>query len=199
MRKFAVIFKNATDFQMIRIEDFLQLKAFARQDAMILAAMWTVSFLCVTMAGAGALGNLLAIATPFLVGWRLIKFRDNVLGGSISFRRAFAFSLHMFIYASLVFALVQFVYFRFIDHGSFAGMIGASMRLLAPMYKESGISQQQITQSISLVNMLTPVQWAFMFMMQNMLIGVIASLPIAAVCKRSNQGTLGAHGTQAQQ
>lgn len=184
---------------MIRIEDFLQLKAFARQDALILAAVWTASFLCATMAGAGVLGNLLAIATPFLVGWRLIKFRDNVLGGGISFRRAFAFSFHVFVYASLVFALVQFVYFRFIDRGSFAQMIGDSMRLLTPMYKESGISQQQITQSISLVNMLTPVQWAFMFMMQNLLIGAVASLPIAAVCKRRHQGTLGAQGTQAQQ
>ena len=173
---------------MIRIEDFLQLKAFARQDALILSAVWTASFLCVTMAAAGALGNLLAIATPFVVGWRLTKFRDDALGGSISFRRAFAFSLYVFAYASLVFALVQFVYFRFLDHGAFSAMIGESMRLLTPMYKENGISAEQITQSIDMVGMLTPVQWAFIFMMQNLLVGATASVPIAAVCKRKGQG-----------
>lgn len=180
---------------MIRIEDFLQLKAFARQDALILSAVWTASFLCVTMAAAGALGNVLAIATPFVVGWRAIKFRDNALGGSISFRRAFAFSLYVFAYASLVFALVQFAYFRFLDHGAFAAMIGESMRLLTPMYKENGISAEQISQSISMVGMLTPVQWAFIFMMQNLLIGAIASVPIAAVCKRADRNVHNARRT----
>lgn len=180
---------------MIRIEDFLQLKAFARQDALILSAVWTVSFLCVTMAAAGTLGNLLAIATPFVVGWRLIKFRDNILGGGISFRRAFAYAFYVFAYASLVFALVQFAYFRFLDHGVFAATIGESMRLLTPLYKENGISTQQIKQSIDLVAMLTPVQWAFIFMMQNLFIGAIASLPIAAVCKRGSQGLHNAQST----
>ena len=102
---------------MIKIEEFMQLKAFARVDALLLTLLWTVSFACVTMIGAGTMGNLLAMATPFFIGWRTCLFRNNVLNGRISLRRAYAYSLYNFVYASLAFALVQFVYFRFIDNG----------------------------------------------------------------------------------
>ena len=63
-------------------------------------------------------------------------------------------------------------------------MITESMRLLAPMYEQSGISKAELNSNIDLVAMLTPIQWSFLFMMQNILIGFITSLPIAAVCMR---------------
>ncbi len=170
---------------MIRIEDFMQLKAFARQDALMLALLWTTSFACIMMLHAGAFGDLLAVATPFLVGWRLVRFREGVLGGTISFRRAFAYSLYEFAYASLIFALVQFAYFRFLDNGTFASTITETMRMLTPIYKQNGMTLAQINESIGIIQMLTPVQWAFLFMMHNLFIGVVASLPIAAICKRS--------------
>ncbi len=169
---------------MIRIENFIQLKAFARQDALVLSLIWIASFACITLVHAGALGNLLALATPFIIAWRLTKFRDQILGGFISFRRAFAYGVYTFFYASLLFALAQFAYFRFLDHGAFATMITESMRLLAPMYEQSGISKAELNSNIDLVAMLTPIQWSFLFMMQNIIIGFIASLPIAAVCMR---------------
>ena len=85
---------------MIRIETLVQLKAFARQDALLLALVWTASFACMTIVQAGIIGNLLALATPFVVGWRLTKFRDHALYGYISFRRAFAYCAYVFFYAS---------------------------------------------------------------------------------------------------
>ena len=170
---------------MIRIENFIQLKAFARQDALVLSLLWIASFACMTLVKAGLLGNLLALATPFFIAWRLSKFRDQTLGGSISFRRAFAYGVYTFFYASLVFALAQFVYFRYLDHGTFARMITESMRLLAPMYEQNGISKTDLNNNINMVSMLTPIQWAFVFMMQNIIIGVVVSLPIAAVCMRA--------------
>ena len=163
---------------MIRIENFIQLKAFARQDALI------PSFACVVMVPAGALGNLFALATPFIVGWRLSKFRDQALNGVISFRRAFAYGIYTFFYASLVFALVQFAYFRFLDHGAFAQTLTDSIKLLMPMYEQNGLSKADITQTITQMTMLTPIEWSFIFMMQNIFAGLIISLPIAAVCTR---------------
>ena len=162
----------------------MQLKAFARQDGMMLAVLWIASFACMTVIPAGAFGNLLALATPFFVVWRLIQFRDKVLDGTASFRRSFAFAFYVFVYASLVFA-----YFRFLDGGAFASAIGESLRLLATVYEQNGISNTQITESINLVPMLTPVQWAFIFLMQNLAIGAVVSVPIAAVCKRSGWTT----------
>lgn len=172
---------------MTRIEKFIQLKAFARQDALLLSLLWIISFACIVIVQAGAIGNLIALATPFVVGRRLCKFRDYALDGHISFRRAYAYGVYTFFYASLIFALAQFAYFQFLDHGTFANTVAEAMALVAPVYKQNGMTQAQINESMDMVRMLTPIQWAFMFMMQNLLTGAIVSLPIAAICKRNAQ------------
>lgn len=53
---------------MINVAHLVQLKAFARQDALLLALLWAASFACIMMLNAGLIGNILALATPFLVG-----------------------------------------------------------------------------------------------------------------------------------
>ena len=60
---------------MIRIENFIQLKAFARQDAFVLSIIWIASFACITVVPAGVLGNLLALATPFILRLLVVRTR----------------------------------------------------------------------------------------------------------------------------
>lgn len=170
---------------MINVAHLVQLKAFARQDALLLALLWAASFACIMMLNAGLIGNILALATPFLVGKSLAAFRTQALYGVISFRRAYAYSLYVFIYASLVFALVQYAYFQFLDNGAFAELITTTMKQVAPVYEQNGVSKEEIKSSMDLITMITPVQWAFMFMMQNLAIGAIISLPIALIGKRN--------------
>lgn len=170
---------------MINVAHLVQLKAFARQDALLLALLWAASFACIMLLNAGLIGNVLALATPFLVGYRLKAFRTQALYGVISFRRAYAYSLYVFIYASLVFALVQYAYFQFLDNGAFAELITTTMKQVAPVYEQNGVSKEEIKSSMDLITMITPVQWAFMFMMQNLAIGAIISLPIALIGKRN--------------
>ena len=170
---------------MTTIEKFIQLKAFARQDALPLSLLWVVSFACVMAAPAGALGNLLALATPFLVGWRLCKFRDEALDGVITFRRAFAYCVYVFAYASMILALVQFAYFRFIDNGLFARLISDTLTQMMPIYRKSGIDTTQLKETVDVVRMLTPIQWAFMFMINNLVAGTVLGLPLAAIARRS--------------
>ena len=64
---------------MIKIEDLVQLKAFARQDGAILCLLWFVSFLAIMYMPESGLGNILALLTPILVGWRLCAFRNYAL------------------------------------------------------------------------------------------------------------------------
>ena len=64
---------------MINVAHLVQLKAFARQDALLLALLWAASFACIMMLNAGLIGNILALATPFLVGKRLTAFRPPTL------------------------------------------------------------------------------------------------------------------------
>lgn len=170
---------------MINVTALIQLKAFARQDGFLLFLLWIASFAVIVNNPASSWGSLLAMATPFYVGYLLARFRNFALDGVISFRRALAFSLYTFFYASLLFAVAQFVYFRYLDNGTFMTMLLTSVKALEPVYRAQGISMSELQQSLSMIGQLTPVETAFIFMMQNILIGAILSFPIAWIGKRT--------------
>lgn len=84
-----------------------------------------------------------------------------------------------------MFALVQYAYFQFLDNGAFAELITTTMKQVAPIYEQNGVSKEEIKNSMGLITMITPVQWAFMFMMQNLFVGAALSLPIALIGRRN--------------
>ena len=57
------------------------------------------------------IGSVTALASPFFAARRLWKFRDEVREGQISFLRSMAYYMLMFFYASVLFALAQYIYF----------------------------------------------------------------------------------------
>lgn len=182
---------------MINVMNLVQLKAFARQDGVLLALLWACSFLAVMLSPGSALGSLLALSTPFVVGWLLARFRDGALDGIISFRRAFAFSCYTFFYASLIFAAVQFVYFRFFDHGNLMSMMMENLRVMEQAASTQGAvgktSIAQMKETAQIVGQLSPVQITFVIMMDNLLVGAFMSLPIAlwgSRKKRAHNGNL---------
>lgn len=173
---------------MINIISLIQLKAFARQDGFLLFLLWIASFTIIVSNPASAWGSLLAMATPFFVGWLLIRFRDYALNGVISFRRALAFSIFTFFYASMLFAVAQYVYFRFLDHGALISMLTSSVKTLEPFYQAQGVSVEGLKQSITMIGGLSAVEIAFVFMMQNIFMGFFMSFPIALLTRRSTEG-----------
>lgn len=172
---------------MIDVISIVQVKAYARQAGLILALLWIASFAFMVLAPNSSVGSLLAMATPFFVGWLLKCFRHEALSGLLSFRRGLAFSCLTFFYASLVFALVQFLYFRFLDGGTFLSNIASQIDMLDKVYVEKGMPPTNLKDGVSLMLQLTPIQMAFTFMMQNVFIGGLLSLPIAFVCKKKQR------------
>lgn len=165
---------------MINVTSLIQLKAFARQDGFFLFLLWLASFVVIVTNPTSSWGSLLAMATPFAVGWMLIRFRNYALNGTISFRRGLAFSFYTFFYASLLFAVAQYVYFRFLDNGGLATMLLSSVKVLEPIYKANGIPTADLRQSLTMIGSMSPLEVAFVFMMQNFFIGIVLSFPIAA-------------------
>lgn len=165
-------------------EALVQLKAFARIDGFILAVVWTLSFVAVLVNPGSVWGSMLAIATPFVVAVRLRKFRNYALEGSISFRRGLLYSWYTFFYASVAFALVQYVYFQYLDHGHFLVLLSETCKALEQSYQAQGLSTQELKASVSMMESLSPVQTTFLFLTQNIFLGSLLSLPIAAICRR---------------
>lgn len=169
---------------MINVENLVQVKAFAQHDGARLSLLWIVSFACLVLAPQLPWGSVLALATPFFVGWRLVKFRNEVLDGAISLRRGYAFSVYTMLYGALLFALAQYLYFRFLDNGAFLSTIAETLKTLEATYQGSNAELQSMSQQIGALSATTPIQWALTFLVQNIMIAAIISLPIAAICAR---------------
>ena len=169
---------------MINPATLTQLKAFARQDGLLLGLVWTASFVLTMLSPQSVWGNMLAMSTPFFMGWRLCKFRDGALDGVISFRRGFAYCVYSAIFASLVFALAQVVYFRFFDNGTFMGILNDGIRVVEEVYRQQNMDTAELRHAVDTMNEVSPVQWVFALMMQNIVLGTLLALPVAAICAK---------------
>ena len=170
--------------------EYIQLRAYARIDGLKLFAMWLVSFLCYMQGlhspGLGLVAVILAVATPFLSYRMLRKFRDDALDGVISFRRGWLYVLFHFFYASLLFAVAQFIYFTYIDKGAFISEMTdlfsepATLEALRQMGMSSDISN-----TLEAMRQMRPIDMVLNVLLSNLLAGCLLGLPVAGFAMRA--------------
>ena len=170
----------------------MQLKAFARYDGALLAVVWVISFalyvagIAQPFYGMVALG--LMVSTPFFVALRLKKFRDQVLGGTISMARGWGYSVYVFFYAAVLLALAQYVYFAYIDQGY---LQAAFLRALESpeakqIIRQYGM-QQSVDESMQQFQQMRPIDYALNVLTVNIMVGIVLGVPIGAALKHSKQ------------
>ena len=169
--------------------EYIQLRAYARADGLKLFLLWLASFACymagLRSPGLGLVAFVLALATPFLVTRLLRHFRDDGLQGIISFGRGWGYVVFLFFYASLLFAVAQFVYFNWMDKGYFIDSITQmfSDPTSAAAMKQMGMSAT-LDQAVQSMQAMRPIDMALNILTSNLLIGCLVALPIAAICRR---------------
>lgn len=168
----------------IKISEIVQLRAFSRLDGLWLAIYWTVSFAFAVASPQGTIGTLLAIATPVFMFWRLKIYRDNILTGHITFRRAAYYCVVMASHAICVFALVQFVYFKFIDGGRFAAQILEMAEAMKEIYSANGTDVSALVDGAKALKTATPVELVLAFMMQNFMLSIPLCIIVGIVGRR---------------
>ena len=167
------------------------MKAYARIDGALLGLLWVASFACFIGNFAypllGFLWMAVIVATPFFVGRRICRFRDRVLDGNISFRRSFAYSVFNFFYAALIFAIVQWMYFQFLDNGYFFSHYFATLK--DPQFKEmlraSGVTVSEAKEMLDAVSSLRPIDIAMQVLWMNIFAGAILSVFIGLFTMRN--------------
>ena len=174
--------------------EYVQLRAFARVDGTYLGILWIVSFACCIVGMEhpmiSFIGSVTALASPFFAARRLWKFRDEVREGQISFLRSMAYYMLMFFYASVLFALAQYIYFAFIDGGY---MIREYIGLMATdeaktMMKAYGLTAKEVTDSLNELASTSPIMIALNIMTMNITIGILLSLPVATLTRKKKEG-----------
>ena len=170
-------------------EEFVQLKAFARQDGALLSGLWIGALICYVQGMVnpvmGILAVLLIIASPFYAASRLRHFRDYAREGLISFRRGYAYTVLIFFYAGLLLAVALYVYFAFLDNGYLLG------KLMEIMNTEEGRKTmqhygmaEQMNESLKQMSQMRPIDFALNMLTFNIGTGFLLGLPIAALMQR---------------
>ena len=169
--------------------EYIQLKAFARIDGALLSLLWVSSFFLYIIGLAsphyGVAAMALAVLTPFFAGSRLRRFRDNGLEGTISFLRAWAYVILMFFYGGLLFALVQWAYFTYMDHGY---LVKAITQMMAEAETTEALLQlgmgESLNESMQMLAQMRPIDLSLNILSTNIMIGIALGMPIAALMRK---------------
>ena len=175
---------------MMTPAEYVQLKAFARQDGALLALLWAVAFILYIIGISNQLLGLAAVMlmlyTPFFVGERLGKFRDYGREGIISFRRSYAYTVMVFFYGGILLAVAHYLYFAFMDKGfllsQFSKIISAEET--QQMLKQYGMTQA-LDQSLQEMATIRPIDYALNVLTINISLGFILGIPISLLLYRT--------------
>lgn len=170
-------------------QEYIQLKAFARIDGFMLSVLWLFSF-GFYMAGLtsplyGFASMALTVATPFFVGFRLRKFRDEDLEGFISFMRAWAYVILVFFYAGIAFAIAQYLYLNYMDQGYLMQTLATIMSTpeAKAMIEQAGLTDE-MAESLHNMQAMRPIDIALNMLTMNIMLGIIVGLPVAALLQK---------------
>lgn len=170
-------------------EEYIQLKAFARQDGAMLSLLWIGSFACYikglsspTLAFAAL---LLMTLSPFFAASRLRHFRDYAREGFITFKRGYAYTVMSFFYAGLLMAAAIYVYFEFMDHGYLLSVYSTLMESadMKRMLEASGMKEQMM-QGLQDLYEMRPIDYAVNMLTAIITAGFVLGLPIAALLQK---------------
>ena len=175
---------------MITSSEYIQLKAFARQDGVLLALLWVITstlyIIGMTNQLIGMAATMLIIYTPFFVGSRLRKFRDYGREGLISFRRGYAYTVFVFFYGSVLFALAMYLYLAFMDDGY---LMSQMLKVLTSEEARQVLQQYGMTdmmnESLSQMAQIRPIDYALDMLTVNIMLGFILGVPISLIMQRT--------------
>ena len=175
---------------MITSSEYIQLKAFARQDGVLLALLWVITstlyIIGMTNQLIGMAATMLIIYTPFFVGSRLRKFRDYGREGLISFRRGYAYTVFVFFYGSVLFALAMYLYLAFMDDGY---LMSQMSKVLTSEEARQVLQQYGMTdmmnESLSQMAQIRPIDYALDMLTVNIMLGFILGVPISLIMQRT--------------
>lgn len=124
-----------------------------------------------------------SIIVPYL-GYVLTKrYRDD-LGGSITFGQAWQFGVLLYFFAALIVSVMHYIFYRFVAPPDY--MAHAVSQTIESL-KQANVDSQ-IIQSIETLDF-SPIHLALQGILNNILYGVIFSIPVALLlCRKRSDG-----------
>ena len=122
---------------------------------------------------------LLSLLVPY-VGYVLTKRYKADLGGQITFGQAWRFGVLVYFFAALIVSVMHYVFYRYVAPPDYvANAVGQALATLQEMQASPETMRAIASMSFS------PIQMALQGILNNILYGIIFSLPVAAlVCRK---------------
>ena len=134
----------------------------------------------------GILSLVLIVVSPFYAASRLRHFRDYAREGTISYMRAYGYTVMTYFYAGLLLAVAVFVYFNFMDNGYLLEQISKMMNTeeSQQVIKMYGLTTDQMKQALEELAALRPIDYALNILTIIISTGFLLGLPTAAVMQK---------------
>lgn len=177
--------------------DYKVFQQYASFYGLLAGIVWACAFFFsiygMSVPGLGLLGDFCVVAAPVLVFFRARKYRNTVLKGAMTFGNALYFLFSVFMYASILLAAAQFIYFMYLDKGF---LYNTYKDILAqPAYQQmlaSMTGKEQVGQALEQFRASTyrPITLVFGFMGFHLIISFVVSFFCAIFLR--HDGTSGA-------
>lgn len=163
--------------------DYMGARAYTSRHGLVIGGMWIASFAFFIMGLshplAGNLCLLAGIMSVVTAGWYIRRWRA---ASPLSFMQAVWMSLQFYVYASLLMAAAQYVYFRYMDNGMLADTVEQAMNI--PGYREMlaamlpGEDVDTVTaQAVENFRSSSPINTTVSLLFNNLVLGVFLTLP----------------------
>lgn len=175
---------------MITQQEYIQLKAFVRNDGLWIGLLLTVTIAC-------SIGSMFApslqfmalggmVLTPVVAANRVRYYRDFVVMKRVSFKRAWGYTFLSFGYASLIVAMLTYLYFQFLDHGMVMGQFTKMMQMpeMETVIKAYGMTKKQMMDELAYMSSIRPIDLALSAVSNILLLGGFLGFIIAAFTRR---------------
>jgi hypothetical protein len=185
-------------YQSSIINFFMETKGLLLKSAMfyglLLGIFWIVKYvfliLGVTYPNAGLVYWILTTLT-IVFAYVFTKVYKILMGGRISFSRAWQFGVLLYFFAALIVSLLHYVFYRYLSPPEYiAGLTDAAVRMMKEI-------NPQAEEALSRMPALTPARLTLQGIFVNVFYGSILSVPVAALlCRKRITGIVYLGGNQ---
>ncbi len=133
---------------------------------------------------------LITFAIYFFVLFYTTKsYRNNVLGGYISFGQAFVFGLLVAIIAAVLSAIYNYIFYAFIDPDYAARIVSVTKDWTETFMESKGVPEATIAEALDKMDekIVTPLKSVRQALIGGTIIGAIISLITSAIVKKKKE------------
>lgn len=156
----------------------------------ILGAMWSVMYILMFIGVSNPLLLLgcmgLFVGSPFFAAMLARKYRREECCDMMKYMQAWGFIYCMYICASLLSALVIYLYLNYVDNGMFFAAIQEMLKISLELPGVDDVLRQQINETSKMIADTTASDFVWQIMSNNILNASVLPFIIAIFVRRNN-------------